>query len=678
MLIKFKKKSYILSICTAAVFLYAASLYAYEVNIKADSLTYRQDTGVMTSSGNVKLDWLGKIMQADNIEMKIQTKELKADGNVSIKEPGNTIFAESIDYDMEKQAGTMNNTLGYSSAIFFRAEKMIKVSSDTYRIENVKISNCDLDCPHHYAFAKEGLFIVDKKITIYKATYYAGGIPIFYFPKYTKYLDSGEGSKFSYEVEPGYSNDGGIIAKAKLKYKFTDEFDTKLYLDYLGRVGEGIGLEANYYEKDKIKTTLYGYGVKDVLDDSQRWMAKPSYWQKINDLWTVQAHAEFVSDSYFNNTYQQDDWDRVLNKRKSYLSFTRQSSKSTLRMLTELYQIYNPDTDKLQEGSYTKLPQIAYSIYPASTYGAISNFTFNFENQYNYEYEYNGENYNYNYVTSNADYNITKDYKISKRLTLKPTLGLNETFQDSINPEDNSDNFVTRYYGSLNARYRLAWWMDWNLSYESKIRSDANSLSIDGDADDKGFEKNALIFNNYMYLSSNFIVRNYTGYDFRDVENIDYIDWYPLITEITYAPSSKFTVYIKQQQDLNPFRFNSLQLDTKIGQLERVYLNFSAFYYEYRPEEADIVGGIGFWLNSKWRLDYLIRTTCKFRNFYLSGHDQEFKLYRDMHCFNFGTSFRLRESYYELYFKFEMKANVPTLSKKDGTKEIEEEFYPWR
>jgi hypothetical protein len=85
----------------------------------------------------------------------------------------------------------------------------------------------------------------------------------------------------------------------------------------------------------------------------------------------------------------------------------------------------------LQEGSYTKLPQIAYSIYPASTYGAINNFTFNFENQYNYEYEYNGENYNYNYVTSNADYNITKDYKISKRLTLKPTLGLNETFQDS-------------------------------------------------------------------------------------------------------------------------------------------------------------------------------------------------------------------------------------------------------
>ena len=34
--------------------------------------------------------------------------------------------------------------------------------------------------------------------------------------------------------------------------------------------------------------------------------------------------------------------------------------------------------------------------------------------------------------------------------------------------------------------------------------------------------------------------------------------------------------------------------------------------------------------------------------------------------------------YFEFYFKFEMKSNVPTLKKKDGTKEIDEEFYPWR
>jgi hypothetical protein len=43
-------------------------LYAYEVNYKTPILLpIGRIPAVMTSSGNVKLDWLGKIMQADNI-----------------------------------------------------------------------------------------------------------------------------------------------------------------------------------------------------------------------------------------------------------------------------------------------------------------------------------------------------------------------------------------------------------------------------------------------------------------------------------------------------------------------------------------------------------------------------------------------------------------------------------
>ncbi len=675
----FKKKAIIRSaISIFFVIIFAsASFCAYEVNIKADSLTYQQNNEIITASGNVELEWTGKIIKADNIEMRIKDKNLTAEGNVSLSEEKSTIFSEKIEYDIEKEYGDIHNSLGASSSIFFRAEKMTKVSSDTYKIENVTLSNCDLDCPHHYAYAKEGVFVVDKRITIYKATYYVGKIPVFYFPKYTKSLKSDD-SRFSYEIEPGFTNDGGLSAKAKLKYKFTDKLNSALLLDYLGTTGEGIGLETNYYEKDKLKATIYAYGTQDRSQDSQRWMIKPSYWQKINDLWTVQSHAEFVSDSYFNNRYHLDDWDRVLNKRRSYVSFTRQSKKSNLRIMSELYQIYNPITDKIQTGSYLILPQLYYSLYPTKTLGALSSFTFNFENRTNYDVTFSSKTYDYNRIKATADYNITKDYKLSKKMTLKPTLGINETFYDSINPEDNQANITTRYYGSLNARYRLTWWMDWNLAYESKIRTKINGLGIDSSAFDKGVESNALLFNNYIYTSSNLIIRNTTGYDFRDLEGLGYVDWYPFITEFTYVPSSKITLYLKQTQDLHPFKFNSLQFDSMFGKLERFYFKLSSFYYEYRPDDIDLVSGIGFWLNSKWRIDYLIRITCKYTDMKWSGKDHEIKLYRDLHCFNLGASFRLRETYYELYFKFEMKSNVPTLTKKDGTKEINEEFYPWR
>jgi len=655
-----------------------STLFAYEVDIKADSLTYEQEYGVITASGNITLDWLGKVLQADNIEVTIPAKKLKADGNVSIKESSNTIFADSVEYSMEEEAGTISNSKGCSMPIFFKAEKMIKISSDTYEIENVTISNCDLDNPHHYVFAKKGVLVVDKKISVSKAIYYVGKIPVFYLPKYTRGLSGGDG-KFSYEIEPGYINEGGLSLKTKLKYKFTKKFDGKLLLDYLGSIGEGAGLEFNYYDPKKIKASIFGYGALYRKDDSQRWSVQPSYWQRINDYWTVQAKGEFQSDSQFNNTYQLDNWNRTANTRKSYLSFTRQSSASNLRILSELYQLYDAN-DRIRPGSYLQLPQVYFSIYPKKKFGVTNNFTFNFENRTDYNIAISSDDFSY--VLANADYNMTKDYKISKRFTLKPTLGIKEEFKSKKHYYEQDPIAVANYYGSLNARYRLASWIDFNFNYEARLRSSENSLMIDTDAVDKGFAKNALLFNNYMYLSSNLILRNYTGYDFRESDVVfadnGYKNWYPLISELTYVPSSKVTVYLRQQQDLDPFKFKNFQLDTKFGQIEKLYFTFGSFYYDYRPEEVDIVTGIGFWLNAKWRFDYTIRTTCKFTEIYFGGHDQEFKLYRDMHCFNLGGSIRVRDDYYETFLKFEMKTNVPTLIKKDGTKEIENEFYPWR
>ncbi len=648
--------------------------------MKADSVTYQQDDEVVNASGNVELDWTGKIIKADNIEMKIKTQQLQANGNVEIKEKNNILFSDNVHYDMAKEQGELEDTSGTTSSMYFKAQKMIKISSDTYKIQNVTLSNCDLDEPHYHIYAKEGIFVVDKKITVYKAVSYIGKVPVFYFPKYTRNL-AGSGSRFSYEIEPGYTGDGGASAKGKLKYKFSEQLNAALLLDYLGTRGVGAGTEASYYKKNKVKATIYAYITKDQKQNSQRWMIKPSYWHKINDLWTIQSHAEFVSDSYFNNRYSTKDWNRVLNKRKSYISVTRQSSKSNLRIISELYQIYNPITDKLQSGSYLMLPQISFSLYPLKMLGAMQNFTFSFENKTNYEADASNKTYDYKTITATADYNLTKDYRLTKKLTFKPKIGMNETFYNRITSANNDKYSTTRYYGSLNTRYRLTWWMDWNVSYEGQLRSQTNSLSIDTNEFDKGVEKNAVMFNNYIYTNSNLIIRNITGYDLRhlDAQGLTgHIDWYPFITELTYVPSSKLTLYVKQTQDLHPFDFKSIQFDSMFGKLEQCYFKMSAFYYQTNPDEIDLVSGIGFWLNSKWRFDYLMRIKSKYKSMEWKGKDHEFKLYRDLHCFNLGVSFRLRDTYYETFLKFDMKANVPTLTKKDGTKEIDQEFYPWK
>ena len=114
----FHKKIYLLSILFLIIFMFTSkSFCAYEVNMKADSVTYQQDDEIINASGNVEIEWTGKIIKADNIKMKIKAQKLQASGNVEIKEKDNFLCSNNVSYDMAKEQGELEDTLGTSSSI---------------------------------------------------------------------------------------------------------------------------------------------------------------------------------------------------------------------------------------------------------------------------------------------------------------------------------------------------------------------------------------------------------------------------------------------------------------------------------------------------------------------------------------------------------------------------------
>jgi LPS-assembly protein len=234
--------------------------------------------------------------------------------------------------------------------------------------------------------------------------------------------------------------------------------------------------------------------------------------------------------------------------------------------------------------------------------------------------------------------------------------------------------------------------MDWNINYSATARAAQNSILIDNKANDYGIESNYASFTNYMYVGDRTTVRNFLSYNFvnnRTVPLKSSERLSPLSTEIIYTPKYYITVYLKQGQLLNPFRFQSAQLDVKIGELEKAYFNFGAFYQyydektnpsmSYRSKEIDNTLGFGFWLTPKWRLDYTLRLTSRTDKLYTRMNDHEFKIYRDLHCYNLGLTWRIRGIYHEVFFKFDLKTNMPfNRANQDKQNAQEAVFYPWR
>jgi len=679
------------------ILLSAACAYAYQVDISADNLEYDQNCGKIIAQGNVVLVWQGKTVRADFVEFFIEEKLMNAMGNVRVEEAGNSFFAESITYRYDDETGEIIQSMIYSSMIFMRSERMER-HQNTFAVNNIKISNCDFDEPHVCFKSRKGKITLNERVTIYNAVLYIGKIPVFYLPVVTKSLKGGKGfsSRLTYGIELGYTSEGGASVKNFLQYQFTDELRGRLMLDYFGTRGWGYGTEFDYF-KNNTKASFYGYYIRDLFADSSRWTLRPYYWQRINKEWMIQSQAELISDESFNNLYN-NDWNRVMGTLHSYFAATRQGRNSNLLIALDRVDTYNPGQGEFEATSIS-LPRVTYNIFPKRIiWNLVNNFTLNYSNDYR---QYSAGNFFYK-STADATYTVSRDFKFGRRFTLKPSAGITESWYNKDNYDNEDNTFLTRYFSTLNSRLRVTKWMDWNMAYSVRARSEKNSLRIDESANDYGIETNALAFTNFVYIGNRTTVRNYTSYNFLNYRTGSSVKWSPLSTDIIYTPKYYMTVYLRQTQSLEPFRFSSAQLDMTLGELEKIYFNFGAFYQyypdtlkdsagneypnpmAYRAKEIDNVIGIGLWLNPKWRLDYNIRTTSSLDKMYSRMNEHEFRIYRDLHCYNLGVTWRIRGVYHDVFIKFDLKTNMPfsKAANADGqipdNNDAEMIFFPWR
>jgi LPS-assembly protein len=642
---------------------------ATEIDIKANFMEYDETSGYVFARDSVTVTWEGKTLKAENVKFWPQNDFMTADTSVTFAQADSVVFSDSFVYDFKTSTGSMNNASGVMYPWFFKAEKATAVGEKKYEVENIKLTTCDLYPPHYYIRARHAKIELKKKVTVYNPVFYIRNVPVLYLPIYTASL---KGAKYSLEVEPGYNSSDGFITKVIFGYPFSPLSYGKLYLDYYQKRGWGKGAEYNYFIPDRLKASIYGYQIKENTTGNERWQVRGGYWQKIDPLWTGQLDLNFQSDNIFNSQYVLDNWQRNDQTLTSNLSFTRQSSKSNFRITAERIDISTGTGFVTQT---LTLPNLQYTMFPwrSKAFPYYVSFTANLQNQYLIT---NGF-----YTKSGGfDTSISKDYRIGRNTTVTPQFGINESWADHY-LGDPMNVFITRYYNNLNTRYRAARWMDWDFGYNYRLRSDINSLAPEFEADDYGEDTKLVFFRNSMYVTRKMTIRNSTGYDFRILRSKTIDDWrqklQPLVNELTYLPKFDLTIYVREESNLYPITIKSLQTLSQFGDPSKNYINFGFFFQENLPGEYDFTAGFGFWPTSKWKLDFNTRTSAldNFNDFRTTYY--EAKVYRDLHCWEFSTTFRRVGEVSEVFFKINLKASSANRNK-IYNKAGERDIYPWR
>ena len=646
------------------VFVFIALSHSKEIDMKSKTLEYDEQTGFVVAKSSVTIAWKDSVLTADEVNFYVRKKTLTAKKDVTLKDAQMVMRGDRLDYDYNKETGEMTNISGVASPWFFTAKKGKKLGKDRYELKGVDMSSCDYDKEDFHVTATTAKVKAGRRITTYNPVMYFRNTPIFYLPIFP--YASGP-HRDSLEIMPGYDNTDGFMCKVIYGYPFTDQLYGKLYLDYYGLRGIGEGGEL-IYKKPTANLDLYTYHILEQTTETERYNTSLTYWQRINPLWNAQAKADYLSDQSIINNYFLDTASGSNSTLHSFLTLTRQDKRSNLQITAERYDVYNPVTGSYDPTNIT-LPRLQYSLYPQRAKNGI--YT-TFSSYFQYQYLSPGNFYT---TSANADTAISKDFRLGRKMTFKPSVGLDETWQDRSATGDFTDLFVTRYFTNDNLRYRLKNWIDWDFTYSYKIRAEQNQLGQDVQANDYGVESNQLSYVNSMYLGRT-TIRNSINYNLALTRNDTTSDWRerfsPLTNQLTWAPPKNYYVYVSEQNSVFPiWSIQSAQAYVNWGRVETHYFNFGVFYNSGTPDNMDFVTGFGFWPAKKWRLDYSIRTTSVDRFSSWTVNDTEIKLFRNIHCWEFKISYKRRLQSDEIFF------NIGLNSSTNGARKPQKEFNPW-
>lgn len=650
-----------------------------EIDIKSNYLEYDDKEQYILAKDSVTVTWSDKILKADTVKYWTEKNYLFGENNVVFSDNDNIVYGESIMYDLKTKTGEIHKATAFFKPWIFHTKKAIKTKKNKYKTKRAKFSSCDLDEPHYYIHATHTTIIPEKRIFFYNPVFLLYNIPIFYLPIYSQGLGK---HKHTLEVKPGYNNLDGFVALCIYGYPITANTYAKFYVDYFSKRGLGTGAEFNYDVPGKLRGTMYGYRIKEKLTDensqiteyNERWNLRAEHWQRINPLWSAQARFDFMSDSSFNNYYFQENWMRIVREINSHLSISRQSSRSVLRFTGERTDAYDDIEDAFKPETIV-LPRISHTLFPVKNkYGFYFGLNTELKNEYNYFDDF------YTWDGS-VDANVKRNIRLTRRLILTPTQGIIETWRNRNSKGDFEDIVISRYYSNTNLRYRLIWWIDWNLLHEYKIRSQESKLDIDYEADDQGVERDMLTYQNIMYVHRRVRIRNSLPYNFQRNRSDDVYDWRlkfePLINEIIWNPKYMYSLILREETVLYPWHYmKSFQGILNFGRDEK-YVNCGVSYQAANPKDLDMNMGLGVWLTEKWKIKYSISVHSSEYMKIIKPSDQELKIFRDLHCWNFQFTFRKRLEYEEVLFLIDLKSAM-NFRKSLFKRPHEKEFYPWR
>jgi lipopolysaccharide assembly outer membrane protein LptD (OstA) len=288
---------------------------------EAGNLEYDFQTGLTTGTNGVLVKSSSAVLTAERVTVNHETGEAIADGKVRIQYEDQIWVGEHIRYNFKTRLMEAEQFRTGKSPLFIEGQGLhAEVTNRVYAATNAFITTDDVSKPAIKVRAHYIKIIPGEKIEAHSATLYLAGVPVFYFPFYSRTLGP-RANHFLFL--PGYRSQYGAFLLTSYTWFLSEQLDGTAHVDYRTRRGVGTGLDLNYHlDRWGDGTIKYYYAHDDdpqagvnplapVLVPDNRQLLNFSYQANPATNLNVKARVRYQSDSqllrdFFEGEYRQN------------------------------------------------------------------------------------------------------------------------------------------------------------------------------------------------------------------------------------------------------------------------------------------------------------------------------------------------------------------------------------
>lgn len=254
------------------------------IAITADEIREDRERQRIIGRGSADIQYLGKRIRADHIEVQTSTRDGVASGNIVFQTTTDRIVANRIEFNLDTERMVVFNARGIIGTTYYVTGRVIRrLAEDRYEVQGGTFTTCEGDIPD-WAFGFErATFQIEGYAQLEAPTMTVKGVPAAFFPWAMVPIKTKRATGF---LLPGIgsSSRSGFQFSPSFFWAINDSTDATFGVDYFTKRGTRYKGEYRYTPNRNTWGQIAGRYLKDKIERAAFWDVKGVHHTNFKDL----------------------------------------------------------------------------------------------------------------------------------------------------------------------------------------------------------------------------------------------------------------------------------------------------------------------------------------------------------------------------------------------------------